>query len=46
MVLTADDRSGPAFGPSRAARTREESITALDQSSWFFDRNFSSSACS
>jgi hypothetical protein len=43
----AVDRAGPAFGPRRAARTCEESITALDQSNWFFDRSFfSSSACS
>lgn len=39
----AVDRAGTAFGPLRAARTCEESITALDQSSWFFDRSFSSS---
>ena len=29
----AVDRAGPAFGPLRAARTWEESITARDQSS-------------
>ncbi|KQW06929.1 hypothetical protein ASD08_04885 [Streptomyces sp. Root369] len=41
------DRAGSAFGPLRAARTWEESITARDQSSWFFDRSsFSSSWCS
>lgn len=34
----AVDRAGTAFGPRRAARTWEESITARDQSSWFFDR--------
>ena len=50
MVLAARpcavDRAGTAFGPRRAARTWEESITALDQSSWFFDRSFfSSTAC-
>lgn len=39
----AIDRAGPAFGPRRAARTWEESITARDQSSWFFERSFSSS---
>ena len=43
----AVDRAGSAFGPLRAARTWEESITARDQSSWFFDRSsFSSSWCS
>lgn len=43
----AVDRAGTAFGPRRAARTWDESITALDQSSWFFDRSFfSRSACS
>ncbi|KQX77036.1 hypothetical protein ASD48_38270 [Streptomyces sp. Root1310] len=40
----AVDRAGSAFGPRRAARTCEESITALDQSSWSFDRSFSSSS--
>jgi hypothetical protein len=41
------DRAGSAFGPRRAALTCEESITARDQSSWFFDRGlFSSSWCS
>lgn len=39
----AVDRAGSALGPRRAARTCEESITALDQSSWSFDRSFSSS---
>ncbi|GGW69752.1 hypothetical protein GCM10010350_62990 [Streptomyces galilaeus] len=34
------DRAGTAFGPLRAARTWEESITALDQSSCFADRSF------
>jgi hypothetical protein len=42
----AVDRAGTAFGPRRAARTWEESITARDQSSWFFDRSsFSSNTC-
>ncbi len=37
---------GPLFGPRRAARTWEESITARDQSSLFFARSsFSSTAC-
>lgn len=41
------DRVGSAFGPRRAARTWEESITARDQSSFFADRSFfSSSTCS
>lgn len=41
------DRAGTAFGPRRAARTWEESITALDQSSFFADRSFfSSTRCS
>jgi hypothetical protein len=40
----AVDRAGSAFGPLRAARTWEESITARDQSSWFFDRNLFSSS--
>ncbi|GHC95008.1 hypothetical protein GCM10010309_80910 [Streptomyces violaceochromogenes] len=44
VVLTARpcavDWAGPAFGPRRAARTWDESITALDQSSWFFERSF------
>lgn len=41
------DRAGTAFGPLRAARTWEESITARDQSSFFADRSFfSSSTCS
>ncbi len=41
------DRAGTAFGPRRAALTREESITALDQSSFFADRSFpSSTRCS
>ncbi len=35
----AVDRAGSASGPLRAARTWEESITARDQSSWFFDRS-------
>jgi hypothetical protein len=35
----AVDRAGSAFGPRRAARTWEESITARDQSSWFFERS-------
>jgi hypothetical protein len=39
----AVDRAGSAFGPLRAARTWEESITARDQSSWFFDRSLFSS---
>jgi len=43
----AVDRAGPAFGPRRAARTWEESITARDQSSFFADRSFvSSTRCS
>lgn len=37
------DRAGTAFGPRRAALTWEESITALDQSSFFADRSFFSS---
>ena len=40
----AVDRAGSAFGPLRAARTWEESITARDQSSWFFDRSLFSSS--
>jgi hypothetical protein len=36
----AVDRAGTAFGPLRAARTWEESITARDQSSCFADRSF------
>ncbi|APY90469.1 hypothetical protein A7J05_36540 [Streptomyces alfalfae] len=40
----AVDRAGTAFGPLRAARMREESITARDQSSCFTDRSFFSSA--
>ena len=40
----AVDRAGSAFGPRRAARTWEESITALDQSSWFFERSLFSSS--
>ncbi|CBG67282.1 putative putative racemase [Streptomyces scabiei 87.22] len=41
------DRAGPAFGPRRAARTWEESITARDQSSFFAARSFlSSTRCS
>lgn len=39
----AVDRAGPAFGPRRAARTWEESITARDQSSCFAARSFASS---
>lgn len=40
------DRAGPAFGPLRAARTWEESITARGQSSWFLDpSSLSSTAC-
>ncbi|CAL9322826.1 hypothetical protein SUDANB148_06594 [Streptomyces sp. SudanB148_2056] len=43
VVLTARpcavDRAGSASGPLHAARTWEESITARDQSSWFFDRS-------
>lgn len=39
----AVDRAGTAFGPRRAARTCEESITARSQSSQFFDRSFSGS---
>ncbi|REH18461.1 hypothetical protein SAMN05428941_0168 [Streptomyces sp. 2114.2] len=39
----AVDRAGTAFGPRRAARTCEESITARSQSSRFFDRSFSGS---
>jgi hypothetical protein len=43
----AVDRAGPAFGPRRAARTWEESITARDQSSFFAARSFfSSTRCS
>lgn len=43
----AVDRAGPAFGPRRAARTWEESITARDQSSFFAARNLlSSTTCS
>jgi hypothetical protein len=43
----AVDRAGTAFGPLRAARTWEESITARDQSSCFADRSFfSSTKCS
>lgn len=37
------DRAATAFGPRRAARTWEESITARDQSSCFADRSFFSS---
>ncbi len=37
------DRAATAFGPRRAARTGEESITARDQSSCFADRSFFSS---
>lgn len=41
------DRAGTAFGLRRAALTWEESITALDQSSFFADRSFfSSTRCS
>lgn len=39
----AVDRAGTAFGPRRAARTWEESITARDQSSWFAARSLASS---
>jgi hypothetical protein len=39
----AVDRAGTAFGPRRAARTWEESITARDQSSFFAARSFFSS---
>ena len=43
----AVDRAGTAFGPRRAARTWEESITARDQSSFLADRSFlSSTRCS
>ena len=43
----AIDRAGTAFGPRRAARTWEESITARDQSSCFAARNrASSTTCS
>lgn len=43
----AVDRAGPAFGPRRAARTWEESITARDQSSFPAARSFfSSTRCS
>jgi hypothetical protein len=43
----AVDRAGSAFGPRRAARTWEESITARDQSSLSADRSFfSSTRCS
>ncbi len=37
------DRAGTAFGPRRAALTREESITARDRSGFFATRSFSSS---
>jgi len=40
----AVDRAGSTFGPLRAALTWEESITARDQSSWFFDRSLFSSS--
>ena len=39
----AVDRAGAAFGPRRAARTWEESITARDQSSCFAARSLASS---
>ena len=39
----AVDRAGTAFGPRRAARTWEESITARDQSNCFAARNLASS---
>lgn len=43
----AIDRAGTVFGPRRAARTGEESITARDQSSCFAARNrASSTTCS
>ncbi|ALV38222.1 hypothetical protein AS200_44005 [Streptomyces sp. CdTB01] len=38
------DRAGSAFGPRRAARTWEGSITALDQPSWFLERSLFSSS--
>lgn len=42
----AADRAGPAFGPLRAARVCEESITTRDQSSGFFAQLSSSTTCS
>ena len=43
----AVDRAGSAFGPRRAARTWEESITARDQSSFCAARSlFNSTRCS
>lgn len=42
-AVLAVDRAGAAFGPRRAARTWEESITARDQSSCFAARSLASS---